>query len=134
MFSNNYINALLSTKFDFEDEEVASWYVSFIKSLSLLVNRDTIKLFLNERAKHFPIYSEAVKFFIAKDSMIRTHCRNVTLCIFKGTSLRHRQNYAAIIMSVISLPLTLEERLARRLLRGCSAATTCVYPGWPVRL
>lgn len=90
MFSNNYINALLSTKFDFEDEEVASWYVSFIKSLSLLVNPDTIKLFLNERAKHFPIYSEAVKFFIAKDSMIRTHCRNVTLCIFRGEP-RHYQ-------------------------------------------
>ncbi|KAL8270430.1 hypothetical protein Esti_005659 [Eimeria stiedai] len=83
MFSNNYINTLLSTKFDFEDEEVASWYVSFIKSLSLLVNQATLKLFLNERAKHFPIYSEAVKFFIAKDSMIRTHCRNVTLSIFR---------------------------------------------------
>ncbi|KAL8449331.1 hypothetical protein Emed_003212 [Eimeria media] len=83
MFSNNYINTLLSTRFDFEDEEVASWYVSFIKSLSLLVNQATLKLFLNERAKHFPIYSEAVKFFIAKDSMIRTHCRNVTLSIFK---------------------------------------------------
>ncbi|CDI74182.1 hypothetical protein, conserved [Eimeria praecox] len=70
MFSNNYINSLLSTKFDFDDEEVASWYVSFIKSLSLLVNPDTIKLFLNERAKHFPIYSESVKFFRAKDSMV----------------------------------------------------------------
>ncbi|CDJ32699.1 Chromosome II, complete genome, related [Eimeria mitis] len=70
MFSNNYINSLLSTKFDFDDEEVASWYVSFIKSLSLLVNADTIKLFLNERAKHFPIYSESVKFFRAKDSMV----------------------------------------------------------------
>ncbi|XP_026192211.1 uncharacterized protein LOC34619766 [Cyclospora cayetanensis] len=83
MFSNNYINSLLSTKFDFEDEEVASWYISFIKSLSMLVNPATIKLFLNERAKHFPLYSEAVKFFIAKDSMIRTHCRNVTLTLFR---------------------------------------------------
>ncbi|CDJ49733.1 hypothetical protein, conserved [Eimeria brunetti] len=83
MFSNNYINSLLSTKFDFEDEEVASWYVSFIKSLSLLVNPDTIKLFLNERAKHFPIYSESVKFFRAKDSMVRTHSRNVTLSLFR---------------------------------------------------
>ncbi|CDJ37338.1 hypothetical protein, conserved [Eimeria tenella] len=69
MFSNNYINSLLSTRFDFDDEEVVSWYVSFIKSLSLLVNPATIKLFLNERAKHFPIYSESVKFFLAKDSM-----------------------------------------------------------------
>lgn len=87
MFSNNYINSLLSTKFDFDDEEVASWYVSFIKSLSLLVNPDTIKLFLNDRAKHFPIYSESVKFFRAKDSMVRTHTRNVTLSIFRGTTL-----------------------------------------------
>lgn len=87
MFSNNYINSLLSTRFDFDDEEVVSWYVSFIKSLSLLVNPATIKLFLNERAKHFPIYSESVKFFLAKDSMVRTHCRNVTLSLFRGTRL-----------------------------------------------
>ncbi|CBZ55263.1 hypothetical protein NCLIV_056870 [Neospora caninum Liverpool] len=83
LFSNNYLNTLLSTTYDFSNEEVVAWYVSFIKGLSLLVNHDTVKLFLNRRAPSFPVFSEAVKFFIHRDSMVRTHVRTVTLSIFK---------------------------------------------------
>ncbi|PFH34304.1 hypothetical protein BESB_074560 [Besnoitia besnoiti] len=83
LFSNNYINTLLSTAYDFSNEEVVAWYVSFIKSLSLLVTEETVKLFLNRRAPSFPVFSEAVKFFIHRDSMVRTHVRTVTLSIFK---------------------------------------------------
>ncbi|PHJ21652.1 hypothetical protein CSUI_004502 [Cystoisospora suis] len=83
LFSNNYINALLSATYDFNNEEVVAWYVSFIKGLSLLVTPETVKLFLNRRAPDFPVYSEAIKFFIHRDSMVRTHVRTVTLSIFK---------------------------------------------------
>ncbi|KFH17759.1 putative CLEC16A [Toxoplasma gondii MAS] len=83
LFSNNYINTLLRTPYDFSNEELVAWYVSFIKGLSLLVNHDTVKLFLNKRAPSFPVFSEAVKFFVHRDSMVRTHVRTVTLSIFK---------------------------------------------------
>ena len=60
LFSNNYVNQLISTsskQLDWSDEEVVAYYISFLKSLSLKLNDETIKFFFNYRDS-FPLYTE----------------------------------------------------------------------------
>ena len=35
LLSNNHVNSILTGKFDFEDEELLAYYISFLKTLSL---------------------------------------------------------------------------------------------------
>ena len=86
LLSNNHINNIILNKFDFSDEEVMAYYISFLKTLSLKLNTHSIHFFFNEvlniisscpkhvwlnlkilpffkRASEFPLYVEALKFF-----------------------------------------------------------------------
>ena len=63
LLSNNHINNIILNKFDFSDEEVMAYYISFLKTLSLKLNSHSIHFFFNERASEFPLYVEAIKFF-----------------------------------------------------------------------
>lgn len=82
--SNNYVNTIITHKFDFSDEEIMAYYVSFLKTLSLKLNRNTIHFFFNEHLNDFPLYTEAIKFFNHSESMIRVAVRTLTLNVFKG--------------------------------------------------
>jgi len=46
LFSNNHINNIVSSNFDFEDEEVLGYYISFLKAISLKLNPLTVRFFL----------------------------------------------------------------------------------------
>lgn len=70
LLSNNYINDLIVHRFDFADEELLTYYISFLKSLSLKLTDRTILFFFNEHANDFPLYSEAIKFFNHPESMV----------------------------------------------------------------
>ncbi|CAG9133406.1 unnamed protein product [Plutella xylostella] len=48
LLSNNHVNSIIVHKFDFSDEEVMAYYVSFLKTLSLKLNNHTIHFFYNE--------------------------------------------------------------------------------------
>lgn len=48
MLSNNHVNEVICHKFDFSDEEVMAYYISFLKTLSLRLNKHTINFFYNE--------------------------------------------------------------------------------------
>lgn len=48
MLSNNHVNEVITHKFDFSDEEVLAYYISFLKTLSLKLNVHTIHFFYNE--------------------------------------------------------------------------------------
>ena len=50
LFSNNYINDLIVHDFDFNDNEILSYYVSFLKTISLKLDRDVINFFFNAKA------------------------------------------------------------------------------------
>ncbi|EFJ50893.1 hypothetical protein VOLCADRAFT_48128, partial [Volvox carteri f. nagariensis] len=41
LFSNNHINNIVEIRFDFEDEEVLGYYISFLKTISLKLNART---------------------------------------------------------------------------------------------
>mmetsp|Transcript_437 Transcript_437/g.749 ORF Transcript_437/g.749 Transcript_437/m.749 type:complete len:883 (+) Transcript_437:92-2740(+) len=84
MLSNNTLNELILHKgFDLDDEELLAYYISFLKTLSLKLNKSTIQFFYNQRTKTFPLYTEAVKFFRQEEGMIRIAVRTLTLNVYR---------------------------------------------------
>ncbi|ETO20786.1 protein CLEC16A [Reticulomyxa filosa] len=105
LFSNNYINDMVVHDFDFMDNEILAYYISFLKTISLKLDRDVINFFFNAKAHgvcfvqmiikriwiwcliyvgaDFPLYSEALKFFKHKDQMVRIAVRTLTLNVFR---------------------------------------------------
>ncbi|XP_015791120.1 protein CLEC16A homolog [Tetranychus urticae] len=83
LLSNNHVNSIIVHKFDFSDEEVMAYYISFLKTLSLKLNTHTIHFFFNENTNDFPLYTEAIKFFHHPEKMVRIAVRTLTLNVFK---------------------------------------------------
>ncbi|KNC83181.1 hypothetical protein SARC_04548 [Sphaeroforma arctica JP610] len=86
--SNNYINNVITHKYDFSNEEILAYYISFMKTLSFRLSPSTISFFYNEHQEDFPLYSEAIKFFNHKESMVRIAVRTIVLNIFKVERVR----------------------------------------------
>ncbi|GFR43644.1 hypothetical protein Agub_g4746, partial [Astrephomene gubernaculifera] len=84
LFSNNHINNIVEIRFDFEDEEVLGYYISFLKTISLKLNAGTVQFFFDGRDSEytFPLYSEAVKFAHHKEGMVRAGVRTLTLNVY----------------------------------------------------
>ncbi|CAG2166733.1 unnamed protein product [Oppiella nova] len=83
LLSNNHVNSIIVHKFDFSDEEVMAYYISFLKTLSLKLNPHTIHFFFNEHTNDFPLYTEAIKFFNHSEKMVRIAVRTLTLNVFR---------------------------------------------------
>lgn len=81
LLSNNHVNSIIMHKFDFSDEEVMAYYISFLKTLSFKLNPHTIHFFFN--TSDFPLYMEAVKYFNHPEKMVRIAVRILTLNVFK---------------------------------------------------
>ncbi|KAF6201259.1 hypothetical protein GE061_005706 [Apolygus lucorum] len=83
LLSNNHVNSIIVHKFDFSDEEVMAYYISFLKTLSLKLNSHTIHFFYNDHTNDFPLYTEAIKFFKHPESMVRIAVRTLTLNVYR---------------------------------------------------
>ncbi|XP_072168396.1 protein CLEC16A-like [Diadema setosum] len=83
LLSNNHVNSIIVHKFDFSDEEVLAYYISFLKTLSFKLNKHTIHFFYNEHTNDFALYTEAIKFFNHPESMVRIAVRTLTLNVYK---------------------------------------------------
>lgn len=83
LLSNNHVNSIIVHKFDFSDEEVMAYYISFLKTLSLKLNAHTIHFFYNEHTNDFPLYTEAIKFFNHTEGMVRIAVRTLTLNVYR---------------------------------------------------
>uniref|UniRef100_A0AAX7U6B5 C-type lectin domain containing 16A n=1 Tax=Astatotilapia calliptera TaxID=8154 RepID=A0AAX7U6B5_ASTCA len=70
-------------EFDFSDEEIMAYYISFLKTLSLKLNNHTVHFFYNEHTNDFALYTEAIKFFNHPESMVRIAVRTITLNVYK---------------------------------------------------
>ncbi|KAM4530978.1 protein CLEC16A isoform 2-T2 [Odontesthes bonariensis] len=83
LLSNNHVNSIIVHKFDFSDEEIMAYYISFLKTLSLKLNNHTVHFFYNEHTNDFALYTEAIKFFNHSESMVRIAVRTITLNVYK---------------------------------------------------
>ncbi|XP_062581005.1 protein CLEC16A-like isoform X2 [Saccostrea cucullata] len=98
LLSNNHINSIIVHKFDFSDEEVMAYYISFLKTLSFKLNRHTIHFFYNEHTNDFALYTEAIKFFNHSEAMVRIAVRTITLNVYRvedKTMLKYIRNRTA---------------------------------------
>ncbi|GAV59701.1 FPL domain-containing protein [Cephalotus follicularis] len=85
MFSNEHINYLITYPFDFHNEELLSYYISFLRAISGKLNKNTISLLVktcNDVVVSFPLYVEAIRFAFHEESMIRIAVRAVTLNVY----------------------------------------------------
>lgn len=85
LFSNEHINFLINYSFDFRNEELLSYYISFLRAISGKLNKNTISLLVKtekEEIVAFPLYVEAIRFAFHEEGMIRTAVRALTLNIY----------------------------------------------------
>ncbi|KAL7078231.1 hypothetical protein ACQ4LE_002404 [Meloidogyne hapla] len=82
LLSNNHVNSIITHNFDFSNEEIIAYYISFLKTLSFKLNTKTVHFF-SENADQLPLFSEAVRFYKHSEPMIRIAVRTLTLNIFK---------------------------------------------------
>jgi len=83
LLSNNHVNSIIVYRFDFSDEEIMAYYISFLKTLSFRLNKHTIHFFYNEHTNDFPLYTEAIKFFNHSENMVRIAVRTLSLNVYK---------------------------------------------------
>uniref|UniRef100_A0A5B6ZMZ0 FPL domain-containing protein n=1 Tax=Davidia involucrata TaxID=16924 RepID=A0A5B6ZMZ0_DAVIN len=85
MFSNEHINYLITYSFDFRNEELLSYYISFLRAISGKLNKNTISLLVktrNDEVVALPLYVEAIRFAFHEESMVRTAVRALTLNVY----------------------------------------------------
>ncbi|VDQ01242.1 unnamed protein product [Trichobilharzia regenti] len=110
LLSNNHTNAIITHRFDFTDEEVMAYYISFLKILSFRLNSSRIHFcisslyhhFVFQSRREFDLYVEAIKLFAHPEGMVRIAVRTITLNVHKGiyrlNSLSHAfLNYYRVI-------------------------------------
>jgi protein CLEC16A len=89
LFSNNHVNNIVDLDFDFDDEEVLGFYVSFLKTISLKLNPTTVHFFLVDADggpaagnPTFPLYTRAVRLAHNREGMVRAAVRTITLNVY----------------------------------------------------
>ncbi len=83
ILSGNLINTIISKDYSSYDEEFFSFYVNFLKSITLRIDQNTIKLFYRETYDSFPLIDSTIKIYNHKDSMVRNVVRNIIINILK---------------------------------------------------
>ncbi|XP_027192516.1 protein TRANSPARENT TESTA 9-like isoform X3 [Cicer arietinum] len=85
MFSNEHINYLITYSFDFQNEELLSYYISFLRAISGKLNKNTVSLLVKihgDEVVSFPLYVEAIRFAFHEENMVRTAVRAVALNVY----------------------------------------------------
>lgn len=84
LFSNNFINQIISNDYEKYDDEFLSYYVNFLKSLSLKLDITTIQFFYRAQHHSFPLLQSALKLYNHTDNMIKNTVRNIVLTLLKS--------------------------------------------------
>ncbi|KRX08625.1 hypothetical protein PPERSA_01878 [Pseudocohnilembus persalinus] len=84
VLSNQSINKLVCFKhYDFSQDDVVDYYISFLKSLSQKLDQNYLQLFFNYKFSNFPLLWQNIKFYNYKDQLVRTSVQNIFLGILK---------------------------------------------------
>lgn len=94
--SNNLLNKIISKDYSKYDDEFLSYYVNFLKSLSLLLDETSIQLFYLEKNNSFPLVENILKFYNHKDSMIRNVVRNTVMNILNVKNDKIEQHFSKL--------------------------------------
>jgi len=97
LFSNNFINQIVSNNFEKYDEEFLSHYVNFLKSLISKLDKLTIQFFFHKNFNSFPLFISVFRMYNFPDGMIKNTVRNILLSLLK-------LNYEPLIEYFCCLP------------------------------
>ncbi|KAF3595000.1 hypothetical protein DY000_02024009, partial [Brassica cretica] len=79
LFSNEYVNYLITYTFDFQHEELLSYYISFLRYILLMI---VISTYRTDVVVSFPLYVQGIQFAFHEENMIRTAVRALTLNVY----------------------------------------------------
>ncbi|KAI3867507.1 hypothetical protein MKX03_032360 [Papaver bracteatum] len=85
IFSTEHVNYLITYPFDFRNEELLSYYISFLRAISGKLTKSTVPLLMkteNNEVVSFPLYIEAIQLAFHEESMVRIAVRAVTLNVY----------------------------------------------------
>ena len=82
IFSNNFINRIISNDYEFDDDFIY-YFVNFMKSLAQKIDTSTIQFFFQKNTYDFPLLSTSLKFYNHSDPMLKNTVRNIFLTILK---------------------------------------------------
>ena len=103
IFSKNFINKLISNddmNLETSNEDLLSFYVNFLKSLSMKIDSTTIQLFYQKEKQSFPLLENAMKLYNHDDAMIRNVVKNIFLKFAKLS-----KEYTPLKNYFINLPM-----------------------------
>ena len=103
IFSNNFINKIITNEelsIQESNEDFLTFYVNFLKSLSMKIDSTTIQLFFQKETGTFPLLENSIRFYNCEDSMIRNVVRNIFLKFAKLS-----QEYKPLREYFLSLPM-----------------------------
>ncbi len=93
LLSNNYINEIIIYPFAFAtDENLCDQFASFMKSLSLKLNIQTVQFFFIEETGAFPILTRAIGLLdVSSEPMVRISSQSTILNVYKVEDSRARE-------------------------------------------
>ena len=103
IFSNNFINNIITNDDIFmqeSNEDVLTFYVNFLKSLTMKIDSTTIQLFFQKEQGSFPLLENAIKLYNNDDPMVKNVVRNIFLKFVKLS-----QEYKPLREYLLSLPM-----------------------------
>ncbi|RDX61896.1 Protein CLEC16A-like protein, partial [Mucuna pruriens] len=128
MFSNEHINYLITYPFDFQNEELLSYYISFLRAISGKLNKNTVSLLVKthgDEVVSFPLYVKAIRFAFHEESMVRTAVRALTLNVYHVgddsvnryiTSTPHKDYFSNLVSFLRNQSMDLNKLLSDTLL------------------
>ena len=84
LFSNNFINQIISNDYEKYDEDFLSYYINFLKSLVQKMDQTTVQFFFHKQYNSFPLLQSALKYYNHHDPMVKNTVRNIVLTVLKS--------------------------------------------------
>ncbi|CAD8077700.1 unnamed protein product [Paramecium primaurelia] len=86
VLSNPVLHEFINYNYDFNNPEIVDYYVNFLKTIAIRINRDNFYLYFNQRYCTFPLLWQAQKFINYPDELVKNTIQNIILSLSKLSS------------------------------------------------
>ncbi|CAK80861.1 unnamed protein product (macronuclear) [Paramecium tetraurelia] len=86
VLSNPVLHDFINFNYDFNIPEIVDYYVNFLKTIAIRINRDNFYLYFNQRYCTFPLLWQAQKFINYPDQLVKNTIQNIVLSLSKLSS------------------------------------------------
>jgi protein CLEC16A len=129
LLSNNHINDIINFPHDFsQDEMLAAQFASFIKTMSLRLNEQTVQFFFIEETGAFPLLTKSIELLGINDPMIRISAQTAILNVYNVRDSRAR-SYALQDQVLLVLFEAISKLMKNQLLQLQNLSVSCLKHG-----